>query len=497
MKKRKLFFHSVFSRFSFAIISILFVSFVILTIVNSVAINYYYTDLRNDELAYVSLSAKEEIEDSYRRFKWQHSEGSFWDSEGEALAGALSELTDDSAIFIILTDGNGSILYKDPSVSELPTRTVAPEFLSFDESDTACERGRLGFLNAEHYYCATHVYVSDEYVSTMFVCLSVSVVKQPVNAIIALIIGVSVTVMGIALLISYVVSRRITHPLAGMSEAAKAFAGGDFSVRVPVVGQDEISEFAMVFNEMADNLENIERTRNDFIANVSHDLRSPMTSIHGFIDGMLNGVIPLEKHEYYLGVVLKETKRLSRLVTTLLDISRIQAGERKFVMSHFDICETARQILFSFESRINEKNLDVQFELDEEHMYVLADHDAIYQVLYNLSDNAVKFSRDGGKLVLSVTEQSDKILVSVYNEGEGISEEDLKFVFDRFYKVDKSRGIDKSGTGLGLYITKKIMEAHKETITVTSEYQRFCRFSFTLAMGEATARRHTLGQLRK
>lgn len=492
MKKKCICFQSVFSRFSFAVLTILIFSFAVLIFINGVAINYYYSDLRKEELSYVLVAASEEIEDGYRRFLRNSSDGLFWEKEGYTIAEALSKLTDDTAAFLLVSDENGHIRYVDPSVQELSVQVIDESYLPFNDNNTVnYEQGNLGLFNEVHYYSVANIYLSDTYVGTVFVCLPVSVVKQPVNATVSLITIVSIGVMGVTLFASYLISRRITNPLAKMSDAAKAFAGGDFSVRVPIIGQDEIGEFAKVFNEMADSLERIEKTRNDFIASVSHDLRSPMTSITGFIDGMLNGVIPPEKHEHYLGVVLEETKRLSRLVTTLLDISRIQAGERKFVMTHFDICELARQILFSCESRIVKKNLDVVFELDDERMYVSADPDAIYQALYNLADNAVKFSCDGGKLVLSVTEQEDKILVSVYNEGEGISEEDLCYVFDRFYKADKSRGMDKSGTGLGLYITKKIIEAHKESLTVESEYGRFCRFSFTLAKGDVKARRQT------
>ncbi|MGM9683354.1 MAG: sensor histidine kinase, partial [Eubacteriales bacterium] len=171
----------------------------------------------------------------------------------------------------------------------------------------------------------------------------------------------------------------------------------------------------------------------------------------------------------------------SRLVASLLDISRIQAGERKFTMSAFDVCEMARQILFSFEKKIDDKKLDVEFDLDDENIIVIADRDAIYQCLYNICDNAVKFSREGGLLKISVKRlKNKKYLVSVYNEGQGIADEDLPYVFERFYKSDKSRGLDKTGIGLGLYITKTIIEAHNEEIWVESEYGKNCVFKFTL-----------------
>ena len=491
MKNQRLYFNSIFFRFSFAIIVVLLISFLALICITSALINYNYTDLRTDELTYIARSAREAVEDRYRQFLRFHPDGSFWDDDGDALRDLLSELTDSSSTFIVLCDSDGNVKCVDRSAPELQSFSISDDFRKEKVGlDVWEDEGRLGIFSEDHFYSVLDVYFYTEHIGTVYVCIPVSIVKQPIRTIIAVIVYVSIGVMGVALLALYLVSKRITNPLAKMSAAARAFAEGDFSVRVPITGYDEVSDFARVFNEMAESLENTDKTRNDFVANVSHDLRSPMTSINGFIDGMLSGVIPPEQHAHYLRVVLNETKRLSRLVTTLLDISRIQAGERKFKMMNFDICEMTRQILFSFENRIEEKNLNVEFDMNAEHLFVLADMDAIYQVLYNLCDNAVKFSKENGTLRLSVKEKNGKVTVSVYNEGQGISEEDLKFVFDRFYKADKSRGIDKSGTGLGLYISKKIIEAHKETIYAESEYQKSCTFSFTLQKGENTGRRY-------
>jgi signal transduction histidine kinase len=205
-----------------------------------------------------------------------------------------------------------------------------------------------------------------------------------------------------------------------------------------------------------------------------------MTTISGFIDAILSGAIPPENQTEYLERIKEEVLRLSRLVRQLLDLSRMQAGDRKIEPVAFDICEMARQIVLSFEQRIEEKYLDVSFECEEENLTVMADKDAIYQLLYNLCDNAVKFSRQGGKYTVKIVTADKKVHVSVYNEGQGICKEDLPFVFERFYKSDKSRGLDKSGVGLGLFISKTIIDAHRETITVESEQDEYCQFTFTL-----------------
>jgi signal transduction histidine kinase len=205
-----------------------------------------------------------------------------------------------------------------------------------------------------------------------------------------------------------------------------------------------------------------------------------MTSISGFIDGILEGAIPPDKHPYYLGIIGQEIKRLSRLVSSLLDISRMESGNRKFEKTPFEICEMARIILLSFEAKIDAKRLNVEFDAPDDRLMVYSDKDAINQVLYNICDNAVKFSREGGKYRLSITEEPTRIIIKVYNEGAGIAEEDLPHVFDRFYKSDKSRGLDKTGVGLGLYICKTIMDNLGESISVTSRQGEYCEFTISL-----------------
>ena len=191
--------------------------------------------------------------------------------------------------------------------------------------------------------------------------------------------------------------------------------------------------------------------------------------------------IPGEMTPENMQIVIDETHRLTALVNDLLDLSRMQAGDRKIEPVAFDICEMAREIIISSEQRLYDKKLDVQFDADYDNMYVKADRDALYQVLYNLCDNAIKFSNEGGQYIVSIKEERSKVRISVYNEGAGISPDDLPYVFDRFYKSDRSRGLDKTGVGLGLYISRTIIEAHSEKIAVESEYGKWCRFTFTLA----------------
>lgn len=338
-----------------------------------------------------------------------------------------------------------------------------------------------GFFDNNHItYLRPITSKSGDVLGSVLTCTLTSTKDALLDAMIKTIIMSSLWLMLAALIAVYLISEKLVSPLRAMSKAAKAFAAGHFDVRVPVHGNDEVAELAEAFNNMASSLEHSEEMRRLFLANVSHDLRTPMTTISGFIDGILDGAIPSEKHNYYLEVIAGEVRRLSRLVSSLLDITRIQAGERKFNMTTFDICEQAREIIISSEQRLESKNLDVVFDADEDNMYVAADRDAIHQILYNICDNAIKFAKEGGRYEIGIHEKAGKIIVSVYNDGDGIMSDDLPFVFDRFYKSDRSRGLDKTGVGLGLYIARTIVDAHQEKIWAESEYGKWCRFSFTL-----------------
>ena len=279
----------------------------------------------------------------------------------------------------------------------------------------------------------------------------------------------------------FILFQRIVDPLKKLSEAAKAFAKGDFKKRVYVTGNDEVAELANAFNNMAAVLEKNEELRNSFLGSVSHDLKTPMTVIQGFVDGIRDGTIPMEKQDYYLGIISSEVRRLTRLVNSLLEISRMQSGERKLNYTYFNVSEKARQVLLTFEKRIDEKRLEAEFNCPEE-ITVHADTDAIHQVLYNLMDNAVKFVNKGGKLTVTLEQRNKKVRIAVRNTGEGIPADELPHVFDRFYKSDRSRGLDKTGTGLGLYIAKTNINMHNGEISVQSKQGEYTEFVFTLPL---------------
>ncbi len=424
--------------------------------------------------------------------------GNILQSEGSQVHDILNRNAENSDAIIFITDRFGNVIVKsdDPKgvvPQSVPQSIIDSVYVGKWDEYTYSSFG--GVFDEKYINCVRPIYIMPPHnigdinenkdeghmLGAIFVC---SNSRNPI--LISLGSTISMTILWvliISLLAVYFISERMTKPLKAMSRAAKSFAQGRFDVRVPVKGDDEIAELANAFNNMAMSLEKMEENRTTFISNVSHDLRTPMTTISGFIDGILTGAIPPEKEKHYLGIVSGEVKRLSRLVSSLLDITRLQAGDKKLVKAPFDICEMARHVVISCGDRIDEKSLEVSFDTEFDSMSVIADHDSIHQILYNLVDNAIKFSYDKGLLEVSIRQKDRKTFVSVKNEGKGIPHDELPLVFDQFYKSDKSRGLDKSGLGLGLYICKTVIDRHEEEIWVNSEEGKWCEFVFTLESG--------------
>ena len=296
---------------------------------------------------------------------------------------------------------------------------------------------------------------------------------------------VAVLVVIVAVIAISLLARRQSSPLKDMAKAASDFGHGHLDARVTVEKGHprEVQELALAFNNMASSLQKSEYQRQEFVANVSHELKTPMTTISGYVDGMLDGTIPKELHPRYMELVSGETKRLSRLVRSMLDISRMQDQESIPAerMSRFELDECVGQVLITFEQKITEKDLAVTVDFPEHTVYTRADRDAITQVVYNLVDNAVKFCPQGGNLTLGIKEGGNKAYVTVGNDGQTIPPEELPLVFDRFHKLDKSRAENRDGWGLGLYIVKTLICRHGEDISVTSQNDK-TEFTFTLPL---------------
>lgn len=288
-----------------------------------------------------------------------------------------------------------------------------------------------------------------------------------------------------ALLAIPIFTRREARPIQEMAAAARQIAHGNLDVRVPTGNEnEELEELAVAFNNMTLALKNSETIRNEFVANISHELKTPMTTIAGYLDGMLDGTIPPEKYRYYMELVSTEARRLSRLVRSMLDISRLRdQGIPADQKTNFDICEAAGQALLCFEQRINQKKLNVEIDMPDEGLMIHAAQDSVTQVLYNLIDNAVKFVNEGGTLSVRIRRNGNSAMISVGNTGKTIPPEELPLVFDRFHKIDKSRSNDRDGWGLGLYIVKTIVLAHGEDVYVTSQDGK-TEFTFSMSLAK-------------
>ena len=288
----------------------------------------------------------------------------------------------------------------------------------------------------------------------------------------------------IAIIAMSLFARNHSFPLKEMARTANAFGHGDLDARVRLYDtySEEVEELALAFNNMASILQRSEYQRQEFVANVSHELKTPMTTISGYIDGILDGTIPENRHRYYLQIVSDETKRLSRLVRRMLDISKLQDQQiPEDQKIHFDLEDCCGQVLITFEKKITDKKLEVDVDIPMYPVYTIANQDAVTQVIYNLLDNAVKFCPEGGTLGLKIREGGGKAYVSVSNTGQTIPSEELPLVFDRFHKIDKARTSNRDGWGLGLYIVKTIICSHGENISVSSK-DGVTEFTFTMPL---------------
>ncbi len=292
----------------------------------------------------------------------------------------------------------------------------------------------------------------------------------------------------LAIILIFIQTKKITKPIANINSAVLAIASGKFDKRLPVKTADETGQLASSFNYMAESLEKLDNMRNSFISDVSHELRTPMTSISGFVGGILDGTIPPEKHNEYLSIVYNESKRLSKMTSDMLEMSKMSSCEYQLDMKKFDVCELIRLAIISLESKIDQKALEIDLSLSSEKIVVLADRDSILRVIINILDNAIKFSFDNTKIMITAKTNQSNAYISIGNFGIGIEEKDLPHIFDRFYKTDKSRGKDKTGAGLGLSMAKNIINLHNGQIWAESSNPKdgsslkYTTFTFSLEL---------------
>ncbi|MCH5211000.1 MAG: HAMP domain-containing protein [Oscillospiraceae bacterium] len=386
---------------------------------------------------------------------------------------------------IIITNSNGEVVAATCRISTVPDNLVNAVM----DGETLKRRSTFnGAYRDEVMVVGVPVRYQGTVVGAMFFNTGMfNIRKTALDLFSIFIISSAFSILAAAVLV-YMQSRRITKPIGEINKAARDIASGKFDKRVAVTSADEIGQLASSFNFMADSIEELEKTRSEFISDVSHELRTPMTSISGFVEGMLDGTIPEERQAEYLKIVLDESKRLTKMVNDMLEMSKMSSSEYKLDISTFDLNELTRVCIINMGTRIDEKNLELNVDFKEDTLKVLADKDAIQRVIINLLDNAVKFSYPNTTIGVSAWKEGGKARFCIGNFGDGINGADLSNIFNRFYKTDKSRRNEKSGAGLGLSFVKNIITLHKQHVWVESvdtkegSAAKYTKFTFTLEL---------------
>lgn len=341
-----------------------------------------------------------------------------------------------------------------------------------------------GYYKDPQLMVATPVFHEDEIVGVIVVLSKSPTLETDIQYIYQLTSVAMLVILAITFISTYIYSKGISRTIVELSYTVKQIASGDFTSRVNMGSEDELGELAVNINHMARELEKLEDMRKDFIANISHDFRSPLTSIKGFIQAMMDGTIPIDNQTKYLTIVLDETDRLTKLTNDILLLTKMENKTIQINKTHFDLHQVIRKILLQFEQKILDKNIDFTLLIPQHELYVYADMNQIQRVIANLIDNAIKFCSVGDSILVETSVKKNKVEVKIADSGPGISEEDIKYIWDRFHKADRSRGKDKKGIGLGLSIVREIIRDHHEEINVYSQEGKGATFVFTLSLSE-------------
>ena len=403
--------------------------------------------------------------------------------ELEILGGYLS-----ARIWIMDSNGNLLLDSQNPSIYTLTQSQITFPIDGFQISDFGNSYYQTGTFY--DYFTEKNLTVFST-ITTAYNVRGYVLIHKPMSSVLAdsaaisnFIFNAAVTVFLCSFIVLLAFSFLVYRPIQKISNAAKNYAKGDFSEKISVHSNDEIGYLAKTLNYMATELDTREEEQRKFISNVSHDFRSPLTSIKGYIEAMIDGTIPPEMQEKYLNIILFETERLNKLTQSLLDLNRFGHHGMMLDITDFDINHIIRTTTQTFEGVCSKKGLSFDLVLTEKQLYVKGDMSKIQQVLYNLIDNATKFSHNNTSITIETSIKNGKVIISVKDCGIGIPSDSIKKVWDRFYKTDHSRGKDKKGTGLGLAIVKEIIQAHKENINVISTEGVGTEFIFTLPLSE-------------
>lgn len=386
----------------------------------------------------------------------------------------------DAKVFIVAPDGQ--VKFSTDS-TVMPGIKLSPKVMeAVQQNKSFKDMGKLdGLLKTNHYVAVAPFQGDDGVVSGyVFAVSDASSLSMYLSDMVSSFLLSAGVVLLVASIIALLLTNWVTVPIRKIAIAARRFGEGEYSARVPVEGYEELAQLAVTFNEMANSFEATDLSRRSFMGNIAHELRTPMTTIKGFIDGILDGTIPEAEREKYLAIVSEEVGRLARLTKNMLDVSRLEAGEYTAQATVFDIWKPIVSVLAGAEQRLQEQNILIADMMAEQPVYAMADEDFVHQILFNLVDNAIKFTPEGGEISIQVKPQRSMLMVSVRNTGDGIPPETLSHIFDRFYKADTSRGIHTGGSGLGLHICKVLVNMMGGRIWAESKVGEYSEFYFTL-----------------
>ncbi len=380
---------------------------------------------------------------------------------------------------ILVADAQGEVLLCSDAELQPKTKDLSLKKLTDQVEDSLFTISTLeGLFERPQYAAGAPIKIKDRVIGYVLVSAPTASLWNTLSSNLKVYLVSALGALALTFVVVYLLTLHIVRPLRQMAAATRRFAQGDFSTRVTVRGKDEMAELADALNHMAVSLSSVEMMRRSFVANVSHELKTPMTTIAGFVDGMLDGTIPPEQQKRYMKVVSDEVKRLSRLVRSMLDLSRIDSGELKMTTVRMDLTEALCGVLIASEQRIEKKGLRITGLEDCAKTEIDGDYDLMCQVLHNLVDNAIKFTNDGGDIDIRLTKADGRVHFAIRNSGAGIPAEEMPQIFERFYKSDRSRALDKNGMGLGLYIVKTVIGLHHGEVTVRSVEGEFTEFAF-------------------
>ncbi|MEZ0535888.1 sensor histidine kinase [Caldicellulosiruptoraceae bacterium PP1] len=381
---------------------------------------------------------------------------------------------------IIMINKNANIVLQSDRLINLKPEFIKKTRDIIFSSNIVSKRTTPIGSSEEHYVVGYPVIVNNQVIAGLLLTTSINQISKTLDIFNRIVWVITLFEIVLVLIITYILTQKITLPIKKLALVSRKVAEGDFNqiIDVKITSEDEIGELIKSFNYMTEKLKNLEYMRRSFIANVSHELRSPLTSIRGFLEGILDGTIPEAKHEYYLSIIKEETIKLNNLINQLLELSRLEWGKINLNISQFKLHSLVAEELISFEKRIEEKNLYIDFNIDEK-LVVLGDRELIGRVIHNLIDNAIKYNKKDGSIIFSCEVIDKQAFISIEDTGVGIPDEMQKFIWERFYKVDESRSLE-NGVGLGLSIVKEIIKLHNQNIWVESKVGYGTKFTFTL-----------------